>query len=364
MLNLIFFLPSFTLNGAGNSTFRLCKNLDKKKYKIHVISLGKNFQKFQLKKIGCKVYEINSKNVFKAMFRITPLVKKIYNDKMKKNIFLSSIHHANVFSIIFLRSIKNLKIIGIERTDISELLIYDGLIKYIKNLLIYLLVKIYYKKANIIISNSKSGKKDLEKLCSTRVINISSPSFTKIVHKKTSQKINKLRLIAVGRLAKEKGYKTIIKALSNLNTNFFSMKILGDGPEKNNIYKIIKGHGLEKKIKLLGFKKNTKKYLSRSNLFINASLFEGFPNAVVEAISSGIPVICSNCKGGMSEVLLNGKGGDLFPVHDSSALSKKIMSFYSNPNKLHKKLKLARTKIKKYSISSHVKMYEKVLEII
>ena len=38
-----------------------------------------------LKKIGCKVYEINSKNVFKAMFRITPLVKKIYNDMIENS---------------------------------------------------------------------------------------------------------------------------------------------------------------------------------------------------------------------------------------------------------------------------------------
>jgi len=364
MFNLIFFLPSFTLNGAGNSTFRLCKNLSKAKYKIHIISLGKNLQKSQLKKIGCNVHEIDSKSVFKAMFRIYPLVKKIYEDKMTKNIFLSSIHHANVLSIIFLSSIKNLKVIGIERTDISELLIYDNLMKYMKNLLIYLLVKFYYKKANLIISNSKSGKKDLEKLCSIKVTNISSPSFTHMTYKKNQLKIKKLKLIAIGRLAKEKGYKTIIQALDKLSTKNFSMQILGDGPERDNIKNLIKNYGLEKKIKILGFKKDIKKYLSRSNLFINASLFEGFPNAVVEAISNEIPVICSNCRGGMKEILLNGRGGDLFDVYDSSDLSKKIITFYNDPHKLYKKLKLARSKIKKYSISAHVKKYEKIIEVI
>ena len=185
MLNLIFFLPSFSLHGAGNSTFRLCKNLNKKRYKISIISIGKNFQKSKLQKIGCRVYEIKSKSVFRAMFTILPLVKKIYDHKMNKNIFISAHHHANVFSIIFLRSLKNLKIIGIERTDISELLIFDNLLTYTKNLLIYSLVKIYYKKADLIISNSKSGKKDLIKLCKTKVINIPSPSFTGMYKKKT-----------------------------------------------------------------------------------------------------------------------------------------------------------------------------------
>ena len=50
MYNLIFFLPKFTLNGAGKSTYRLCKNLNKKKYNISLISLGKNSYKSKLKK--------------------------------------------------------------------------------------------------------------------------------------------------------------------------------------------------------------------------------------------------------------------------------------------------------------------------
>ena len=53
---------------------------------------------------------------------------------------------------------------------------------------------------------------------------------------------------------------------------------------------MIKSYNLESKIKLIGFKKNIKKYYKEANLFINASLFEGFPNAVVEAISYCVPV--------------------------------------------------------------------------
>ena len=61
----------------------------------------------------------------------------------------------------------------------------------------------------------------------------------------------------------------------------------------------------------MGFK-NPKKYLEKANLFINASIFEGFPNAIVEAINSCLPTICSDCKGGAKEILLNGKGGYFF----------------------------------------------------
>jgi glycosyltransferase involved in cell wall biosynthesis len=295
---------------------------------------------------------------------IAPLVNKIYESKMEKNIFISSIHHANVFSILFLRRIKKLKIIGIERTDISELLIFNNLFSYIKNIIIYFLVKIYYKKADLIISNSIRGKNDLIKLCKTRVINIPSPSFLSLKYKKSMKKNSKLKLISVGRLSKEKGYKVIIEALNKLKIKNFSLTILGDGPERDNLKATIKDYNLQEKIKLIGFKENTSKYYKKANLFINASHFEGFPNAVVEAISHNLPIICSNSKGGIKEIILNGRGGDLFNVNDANQLLKKITSYYRDPKKLNKKLILSRNNIKKYSISEHIKKYQNIINDI
>jgi glycosyltransferase involved in cell wall biosynthesis len=364
MINLIFFLPKFSHEGAGNSTFRLCKNLNKKKYKINIISLGKNSYKKDLENIGCRVYEIKHTRVFRSMFVILPLVKRIYDKSMNKNIFISAHHHTNVFSIIFLRKLRKLKIIVIERSDISELLIFNNIKDYIKNKIIYLLVKICYKKANLIISNSKSGKKDLTQICNAKVINIPSPSFIKKTKKKLLNKIDILKLIAVGRLSKEKGNKIIIEALSKLKMKNFSMKILGSGPEKKDLLMMIKRYKLEKKIKLIGFKKNTKKYYQEANLFINASFFEGFPNAVVEAISYCVPVICSNCKGGAKEILLNGKGGEFFKSGNPKDLSEKIFLFYKNPKFLNNKLRFARKNIHNFSIKNHVNRYESVFRNI
>ncbi len=116
-----------------------------------------------------------------------------------------------------------------------------------------------------------------------------------------------------------------------------TLKILGDGKEKENIKSLIKKYKLQKRIFVLGHKKKPKKYYLESNLYINASHFEGFPNAVVEAINFNLPVICSDCKGGAKEIILNGRGGDLFDVGDYKILAKRIISFYQNPNKLKKK---------------------------
>ena len=73
MYNLIFFLPKFTLNGAGKSTYRLCKNLNKKKYNISLISLGKNSYKSKLKKLVVKFMKLNKKMFFFQCFRYLKL---------------------------------------------------------------------------------------------------------------------------------------------------------------------------------------------------------------------------------------------------------------------------------------------------
>ena len=75
-------------------------------------------------------------------------------------------------------------------------------------------------------------------------------------------------------------------------------------------------------------KKKTKKYYQESNLYINASHFEGFPNAIVEAINFKLPVICSDTNSGVREITLNGNGGDLFKIGDYKNLANKIFLFY------------------------------------
>ena len=365
MINLIFFLPTFRYGGAGNSIFRLCKSLDKKKYIINIISIGKCDYKKEFNNFGVKVFELKTKKVSKSIFKLNSLVKKIISNKFSKNIFISGIHYANVTSIISLRSIKNLKLIVVERTDIQELKIHYNFVKFIKNTLIYVLLKIFYKKADLVITNSSKAKNDLQKICNTKVIKITPPSFSgyeKI--KKNRRKSKSLQILTVGRLSWEKDIHTMIKAIGEIKEKKIILKILGDGKEKEKIKNLIKKYKLQKRIFVLGHKKKPKKYYLESNLYINASHFEGFPNAIVEAINFNLPVICSNCKGGSKEIILNGRGGDLFDVGDYKILAKKIISFYQNPNKLKKKLKLSRENIKKFSLENNVRKYESIFRTV
>ena len=164
MINLIFFLPTFSYGGAGNSVYRLCKNLNHKRYKINIISIGKCDYKKEFSNFCENIYELKTKRILSSIGKIKEITQRVYNQNPNKTIFISGHHYANVISIIALKHYQFVKTIIVERTDIEELKIYYNFKSFIKNLIIYFLVLIYYKKADAIITNSKSAKFDLQKL--------------------------------------------------------------------------------------------------------------------------------------------------------------------------------------------------------
>ena len=87
-INLIIFLSRFGIGGAGNSIFRLCKSLSKKKFNISIICLKScSFDK-EFRKIGIKVYKIKSAKTFFAMSTVLKITKFLISEKYQKNINL------------------------------------------------------------------------------------------------------------------------------------------------------------------------------------------------------------------------------------------------------------------------------------
>ena len=90
------------------------------------------------------------------------------------------------------------------------------------------------------------------------------------------------------------------------------MTIIGDGSGYKDICKIIKKYKINKKIKILKNINNIKPFYKNCDLFISSSLYEGFPNVIAESINMNIPIISSNCKSGIIELLRTDKGPNIF----------------------------------------------------
>ena len=173
----------------------------------------------------------------------------------------------------------------------------------------------------------------------------------------------KLFITTVCRLSKEKNIQDIIYAIKYLNQKNIILNIIGEGPEKKNLLELGKKLNIFKQIKFLGHKKNVFRYLSRTDLYVNSSYFEGFPNSVVEAAHMGIPVISSQSHGGINEILLRGKCGTIYK-NDYFDLASKIKKFYNNPKAFYQKASLAKKNVKKFNVNNHIRRFEKLLNKI
>ncbi len=135
-------------------------------------------------------------------------------------------------------------------------------------------------------------------------------------------------IISVGRFAAAKGFDNLIKSFSILskNDNDARLIIIGDGELRGNIERLISNLNLKDKVLLTGFQDNPFKYISKADVFVLSSLYEGFPNVLVEAMACSTPVIATDCPSGPAEILDTsikdqysiGKGGILIQGFDES----------------------------------------------
>jgi glycosyltransferase involved in cell wall biosynthesis len=363
-INLIFYLADFSHGGAGNSIIKLCKNLDKKKYNIYLLSLGKNYYKNELKNKSIFFYELKNKRAITAVYFIRKFLKNNQTFKDLNTIFISNINYANVLSVIFLRKIHNIKIILIERTPLNELDIFFSLKDFFKKIIIKFLMIKFYKYADLVIANSKKTCKQLKLLTNGRVTYVYPPSIKKIYKHKKKYQGKLLKILFVGRISAEKNLSFILENLKRLNLVKFTLFIVGDGPQLRSLKKSSKSYNYNGKIMFLGFKTITKKYFLKSDIFINSSYYEGFPNSVVEAINYNLPVFCSNSEGGINEILLNQKYGTIFKKEIRYSLIEKINSYIKNNEYYKSKSFLAKQGLVRFTEDKNLEKYNKIFRKI
>ena len=116
------------------------------------------------------------------------------------------------------------------------------------------------------------------------------------------------------------------KIINQINKKI-NLLIIGDGIKYKEFKKFIFFHKLNNNVQILSNIKNSLPYIKNSDLYVSTSNYEGFPNVIVEALALNVPVISTKYKSGLSEILLNGKGGKLLDKENPEKLAKEIMKF-------------------------------------
>jgi glycosyltransferase involved in cell wall biosynthesis len=126
---------------------------------------------------------------------------------------------------------------------------------------------------------------------------------------------DRLVILSVGRLSEEKGFVKAIKAFAKLAEAFtkWDFVIIGEGPERPILEQLILNLGLQDRVYLPGRIGNLGIWYDRADVYLLSSRFEGFPNALMEAMAHGIPVVSFNCDTGPSDLIQDGVDGYLIP---------------------------------------------------
>lgn len=140
-------------------------------------------------------------------------------------------------------------------------------------------------------------------------------------------------LLGAGRLMVEKGFDTLIHAFAAVRREVPDCRlvILGEGPDRKLLESLAAQVGVAEHVAMPGFAQNPYAYMARASLFVLSSTREGSPNALVEALATGTPLVSTDCPNGPQEVLEGGMHGRLVPVGDAAALATAIVESLRAP---------------------------------
>ena len=131
-------------------------------------------------------------------------------------------------------------------------------------------------------------------------------------------------VVAAGRLVPRKGFRRLVRAFAPVARRHpdWQLHIYGNGEQKGSIEELIRRRGLESQVQLRGYTRNLPDVLANASIFAMTSLSEGFPMVLIEAMSTGIPLIAFDCPRGPGETIRNGENGLLIPQGPLRAFSR------------------------------------------
>lgn len=233
---------------------------------------------------------------------------KVVAKEDQLSIVISFLERANLLSLMALEGVP--RIISVRKH--MEMALAEK--SWIKSSLIRIAYPLLVRQADAVVCNSsESAKSFARKFPQTRapivtILNSVSPT---IVGAATEPIVDANELdgrpvvVAVGRLKPAKGFVPLLRAFSLVHARVSDavLVIVGDGPEREKLERVASALGIREHVRLKGLQANPYPWLARGTLFVLPSRAEGFPNALLEAMALGVPVIAADCPSGPREIL-------------------------------------------------------------
>ncbi len=170
-------------------------------------------------------------------------------------------------------------------------------------------------------------------------------------------------IVTAGRLEPQKGQDVLLRAFAASRAcDELDLMILGDGSRRGALQALAAKLGVAERVRFLGFQANPWAWFGTARLFVLPSRWEGFPNALLEAMACGAPVVASACDYGPREAVAHGRTGLLTPVGDVEALRAAMDALLGDPERAQTLGEAARVRARDYGLDRSIAAYSAIFE--
>ena len=328
-IKVAFVIPSLRSGGTERVMSYIASNINKSKFEVTLIVLG--FEKNTKYIIeGINVIYLNKGSAKKSFFKLVKVLKMI-----SPSIVFSSLSHVNSMMALISLIVSKPRYIGRE----SSVKTIRESFEASKSMFSNRLHNWALRRLDAVICQSHDMLNDFQRnnknLKLDKFVIINNPITKNFKFQEREQTKSACKYITVSSLTKLKGHIRILDALSKLDYDF-KYTIIGKGDE----YKAIKSHAeklmIIDNLEFIQHTYNVSEFLNKSDLYLQGSYVEGFPNAVLESCAVGTPVAAFSAPGGHNEIIIEGVNGTV--INTSEEFTKKLKTYHENYPFNHKEV--------------------------
>lgn len=286
-----------------------------------------------LKEVGEGVRIVDLKAA-RSVFSLLPLIR--YLRTTRPNTMLSVFATASIIAVLA-RIIARVPVRLVIRES-STASVDDGHNRGMRSKMITLLRRKAYQRVNHVVAPSMGVAEDLIMhvgVHRARISVISNPLDIQRIQALASEPVEQMQslfissqvVLGVGRLIPPKDFTTLIRAFGRAcKARNAVLLLLGEGEERNQLSRLVSELGLSERVFMIGFVGNPFAYMKQAGVFVLSSRYEGLPNAMLQALALGTPVVATDCPSGPREILEGDRWGRLVPVGDVDAMAEAIVA--------------------------------------
>ncbi|GAB5472906.1 MAG: glycosyltransferase family 4 protein [Maribacter sp.] len=316
-------------SGGAERVISLLANDFVKQYKVIIITFGKAEPFYPLssdiKLVHCIDIIKPSTSIFDALKTNFKLYKKIkqYLKQYEVHSAIAFITRANILTTLAGNNL-NIPVVISDRNNPWE---KDQVLAPIW---LKLRKWIYPRAQFVVLQTKKIADFYLDFVPKERIKIIPNPINPDFKFRETEKKNI---ILNVGRLDAQKNQKQLIEVFAKMKLNDWVLHIVGEGKERKNLEALIKKLNVHNSVKLIGRSDTIEKHYLESKIFAFTSLYEGFPNALLEAMAFGLPCVSTDCPTGPSELITSDENGFLIPMHSDNELEQKLSILVNHEEK-------------------------------